>query len=337
MDKKIFVQNKEISLLQVGKEMYVSLTDILKGEEGTDHIKNWMRNRNTVEYLGLWEVINNPNFKGVEFDTFRKEAGLNSFTLTPKKWIEATNAIGIVSKPGNSGGTYAHRDLALEFCTWLSPLFKLLVLKEFQRLKEEEAKNSNLQWDFRRYVSKVNYKIQTDTIKAVLVPIKNVSKAQERFIYAEEADLIYLAMFDITSKQWREKFPQHDANGLNIRDVANSHQLIVLANLESANSLLINAGYLDAKERLIVLRKQSIMELKSLQTSNQLEHELVISPNSLLHPNNQKKLDINGKKPSDFNQKLNQALKFNPKDKLKEDENKEIQDDTDDEKKKDDK
>ena len=135
---KINVQNKDISILQVGNEIYLSLTDITKDENGTDHIKNWMRNRNTVEFLGLWEIINNKDFKGVEFDTFRKEAGLNSFTLTPKKWVEATNAIGVVSKAGKNGGTFAHKDIALEFCTWLSPLFKLLVLKEFQRLKELE-------------------------------------------------------------------------------------------------------------------------------------------------------------------------------------------------------
>ncbi|MBL7747647.1 MAG: KilA-N domain-containing protein [Chitinophagaceae bacterium] len=274
---KINVQNKEISILQVGDEIYLSLTDITRGEEGSDHIKNWMRNRNTVEFLGLWEVINNPEFKGVEFDTFRKEAGLNSFTLTPKKWIEATGAKGIVSKPGNNGGTFAHKDIALEFCTWLSPLFKLLVLKEFQRLKELE--NLQSKWDLRRYISKVNYKIQTDAVKAVLVPIRNLPKDKEGIVYAEEADLLYYAMFGFTSKEWRQNNPQLALDGMNIRDVMNTHQLIVLANLENLNSAMINAGTTDPQKRLITLRRESITQLQSLKNSPLLEHQLIESPN----------------------------------------------------------
>lgn len=275
---KINVQNKDISILQVGNEIYLSLTDITKGEEGTDHIKNWMRNRNTVEFLGLWEVINNQDFKGVEFDTFRKEAGLNSFTLTPKKWVDATGAIGIVSKAGKTGGTFAHKDIALEFCTWLSPLFKLLVLKEFQRLKELE--NLQSKWDLRRYISKVNYKIQTDAVKAVLVPIRNLPKDKEGIVYAEEADLLYYAMFGFTSKEWRLNNPQLALDGMNIRDVMNTHQLIVLANLENLNSAMINAGTTDAQKRLITLRRESISQLNSLKNSPLLEHQLIESPNN---------------------------------------------------------
>lgn len=275
---KINVQNKDISILQVGNEIYLSLTDITRGEEGTDHIKNWMRNRNTVEFLGLWETINNPDFKGVEFDTFRKEAGLNSFTLTPKKWIETTGAIGIVSKAGKTGGgTFAHKDIALEFCTWLSPLFKLLVLKEFQRLKELE--NLQSKWDLRRYISKVNYKIQTDAVKAILIPIKNLPKEKEGIVYAEEADLLYYAMFGFTSKEWRLNNPQLALDGLNIRDVMNTHQLIVLANLENLNSAMINAGTTDPQKRLVVLRRESISQLNSLKNSPLLEHQLIESPN----------------------------------------------------------
>lgn len=274
---KISVQNKDISILQVGAEVYLSLTDITKGEDGTDHIKNWMRNRNTVEFLGLWETINNPYFKGVEFDTFRKEAGLNSFTLTPKKWTEATGAIGIVSKPGSNGGTFAHKDIALEFCTWLSPLFKLLVLKEFQRLKELE--NLQSKWDLRRYISKVNYKIQTDAVKAVLVPIRNLPKDKEGIVYAEEADLLYYAMFGFTSKEWRQNNPQLALDGMNIRDVMNTHQLIVLANLENLNSAMINAGTTDPQKRLATLRRESIIQLQSLKNSPLVEHQLIESPN----------------------------------------------------------
>ena len=273
---KINVQNKDIAILQVGNEIYVSLTDITKGEEGTDHIKNWMRNRNTVEFLGLWETLNNKDIKGVEFDTFRKEAGLNSFTLTPKKWVEATNAIGIVSKAGQNGGTFAHKDIALEFCTWLSPLFKLLVLKEFQRLKElEDSKNK---WDFRRYISKVNYKLQTDAVKAKLVPIRNLPKEKEGIVYAEEADLLYYAMFGFTSKEWRENNPTLVLQGLNIRDVMNTHQLIVLANLENLNSAMLNAGTTDPQKRLMTLRRESISQLKSLENSLLEEHQLIDSP-----------------------------------------------------------
>lgn len=264
-------------MLQVGSEIYLSLTDITKGEEGVDHIKNWMRNRNTVEFLGLWETLNNPEFKGVEFDTFRKEAGLNSFTLTPKKWVDATNAKGIVSKPGQNGGTFAQKDIALEFCTWLSPLFKLLVLKEFQRLKELE--NLNSKWDLRRYISKANYKLQTDAVASVLVPFRNLPKDKEGIVYAEEADLLYYAMFEMTSKEWRQNNPALVLKGMNIRDVMDTHQLIVLANLENLNSAMLNSGTTDPAKRLVVLRRESINQLKALEQSTLDEHEKISSPN----------------------------------------------------------
>lgn len=305
---KINVQDKDITLMQVGNEVYVSLTDITKGEDGTDHIKNWMRNRNTVEFLGLWETINNPNFKGVEFDTFRREAGLNSFTLTPKKWIEATDAIGIVSKAGNNGGTFAHKDIALEFCTWLSPMFKLLVLKEFQRLKELE--NAQSKWDIRRYLSKVNYKIQTDAIKDVLVPLRNLPKEKEGIVYAEEADLLYYAMFGYTSKDWRQNNPQLALQGFNMRDMMNTHQLIVLANLENLNSALLKTGTTDFKVRLNALRNEAISQLKSLENSSFSEHQYIDSPNKEIKKNS-------------FDQHLKALLKVPPPKKDKTDENKE--------------
>lgn len=295
----IHVQNKDIALLQVGKEIYVSLTDILKGEDGTDHIKNWMRNRNTVEFLGLWETINNPDFKGVEFDTFRKQAGLNTFTLTPKKWIDATGAIGIVSKAGKTGGgTFAHKDIALEFCTWLSPLFKLLVLKEFQRLKELESLQNK--WDIRRYLSKVNYKLQTEAVKTVLVPIRNLPKDKEGIVYAEEADLLYYAMFGFTSREWRQNNPKLSLQGMNVRDIMNTHQLIVLANLENLNSAMINAGTTDPKKRLITLRREAISQLKSLERSQIAEHQLIESPNAAKETQ------------SEFDQKLKGLLNVPP-------------------------
>lgn len=305
----ISVQDKEITLLQVGKKVYVSLTDIVRGEDGADHIRNWMRNRNTVEFLGLWETINNPNFKGVEFDTFRKEAGLNSFNLTPKKWTEATGAIGILSKSGNNGGTFAHKDLALEFCTWLSPMFKLLVLKEFQRLKEvEQASNK---WDLRRYISKVNYRLQTDSIKQVLLPLKKLPKEKEGWVFAEEADMIYVAMYGFTSKQWRERNPALSTKGLNIRDVASTHQLIILSNLESINSEMINSGQTDKFSRLQILRTTAINQLKALKSSNELEHEFIESPHLAKQKALQDTDKIEKKTPdiSSFNQTLNGLMK----------------------------
>lgn len=294
---QINVLERDISIIQVGSEVYVSLTDITKGEDGSDHIKNWMRNRNTVEYLGLWETINNPNFKGVDFDTFRKEAGLNSFTLTPQKWVNGTDAIGIISKAGKNGGTYAHKDIALEFCTWLSPMFKLLVLKEFQRLKELDELRGK--WDIRRYLSKANYKIQTDAVKRVLLPLKNLPKEQEGYVYAEEADLLYLVMYGYTSKQWREKNSELHLKGLNIRDIASTHELIVLANLESINASLIDQGIVDQGKRFTILRNNAKSQLKALQSSKDDEHQLIESPNK--------------ESLSDFNKKLITAINNKPK------------------------
>ena len=274
---RINVQEKDIALIEVGSDVFVCLTDIVKGEEGDDHIKNWMRNRNTVEFLGLWESINNPDFKGVEFDTFRRKAGLNSFTLTPRKWIEATGAIGVISKSGRNGGTYAHKDIALEFCTWLSPAFKLLLLKEFQRLKDAELQNGK--WDLRRYISKVNYLLHTDAIKDSLIPHINISKEEEKFVYANEADLLYVAIFGLTSKEWRRQNPELATKGYNIRDVADTHQLIILSNLESLNGALINDGMMDTQERLRLLRRVAVTQLKSLKASKDLSHQLIESPN----------------------------------------------------------
>jgi hypothetical protein len=196
--KKIEVQDKIISIVEYNDQDYICLTDMVRNEEGNDHIRNWMRNRNTVEYIGLWETLHNPNFKGVEFDTFRKQAGLNSFNLTPKKWIEATNAIGLVSKSGRYGGTYAHKDLAFEFGAWLSPMFKLLVIKEYQRLKEIETNKYNLEWNVKRILSKANYHIHTDAIKNHIIPVSNLQKETEWLIYAEEADLLNVALFNCT-------------------------------------------------------------------------------------------------------------------------------------------
>lgn len=240
--KTIKVRGKEISITEINEQDYISLTDIVKGEDGEDHIRNWMRNRNTVEFLGLWETLNNDKFKGVEFDTFRKEAGLNSFNLTPKKWVERTDAIGIVSKAGRGGGTYAHKDIAFEFATWLSPQFKLYLIKEFQRLKEVENNSYNLEWSIKRVLSKVNYTIQTDAVKKYVIPTSNLPKEKEWLAYAEEADLINVALFGCTAKDWREANPNAHLEGKNIRDSASINELTVLSNLESLNATMIKQG-----------------------------------------------------------------------------------------------
>lgn len=260
---QIEVENKLISIIQQDKQDYICLTDMLRGEDGDDHIRNWMRNRNTVEYLGLWETLNNPGFKSVEFDTFRKESGLNSFNLTPRKWIEATNAIGIISKAGRYGGTYAHKDLAFEFGTWISPMFKLLLIKEYQHLKEIESNQYSLEWNVKRVLTKANYLIHTDAIKDCIIPARNYGKDNDWLAYSDEADLLNVVLFNCMAKDWRDANPEYSMKGLNIRDFASINELVVMANLESVNAILIRNG-IDKAERFKQLREMVLIQLKSL-------------------------------------------------------------------------
>ncbi len=258
---KINVKDREITLMTIAENDFVSITDIAKYKNTSnadDVVKNWMRNRNTIELLGLWETIHNPNFKPVEFDGFRKEAGLNSFVLTPKRWIESTNAIGIVSKSGRYGGTFAHKDIAFEFASWISVEFKLYFIKEFQRLKEEEQKQMG--WSAKRELTKINYRIHTDAIKQNLIP-KELTPAETSIIYANEADVLNVALFGITAKQWREANP--DLKG-NIRDYASINELICLANMENLNAVFINDD-MPQQERLIRLNKIAIQQMQVLQ------------------------------------------------------------------------
>jgi hypothetical protein len=260
--KKINVQGIDIVLYQENENDFISLTDIArhKDAEHTDTlIQNWMRNRNTIELLGFWETIYNPNFKPLEFEGFRKQAGLNSFVMTPKKWIETTNAKGIISKAGRYGGTFAHKDIALEFASWISIEFKLYVIKEFQRLKDDENNRLQLEWNLQRTISKINYKIHTDAIKENLIP-KEITKQQVNSIYANEADLLNVALFGITAKEWRDVNIEKSGN---IRDYALLEQLVVLSNMESINALLIQQG-LNQSERLLQLNKTAITQMKSL-------------------------------------------------------------------------
>ena len=240
---------------------YISLTDIAryKSDEPKDVVKNWLRSKDTIEFLGLWEKLHNPNFKGVEFDSFRNASGSNAFTLSPQKWIESTNAIGIVSKSGRYGGTYAHSDIAFEFASWISPEFKLYIIQDYKRLKTEETSKLSLNWNLNREISKLNYKIHTDAIKANLIP-PELTPIQISYTYANEADLLNTVLFGKTAKQWRDENPE--AKG-NIRDHATIYQLLVLANMESYNAVLINQGKSQA-ERMSLLHELAVQQLSTL-------------------------------------------------------------------------
>ncbi|MBK9566659.1 MAG: KilA-N domain-containing protein [Saprospiraceae bacterium] len=261
--KVINVKGSEISVLSSGNDDYICITDIAKTKESdsraADIIKNWIRNRSTLEFIGTWEQLYNPKFKVVEFDHFKMSAGLPSFVLSPGLWIEKTGAIGIYVNKGKYGGTYAHKDIAFEFCSAISPIFKIYLIKEFQRLKDEENERLKLNWNFQRTLAKVNYKIHTDAIKENLIPLE-IDKSQTNFIYANEADLLNIALFGKTAKQWREE--NSGAQG-NQRDEATIEQLVVLSNMESINAMLIHQG-IQAFERLFQLNQMAISQMKSL-------------------------------------------------------------------------
>ncbi|MDO9096820.1 MAG: KilA-N domain-containing protein [Candidatus Methanoperedens sp.] len=269
MSKKIKVLGTEIALSSQKKEDYFSLTDIARfknPEHPADVIKNWTRSKDTIEFLGLWERINNPDFKLVEFDQFRNQAGSNSFVLSPQKWIESTNAEGIISKSGKYGGTFAHKDIAFEFASWISAEFKLYLIKEFQRLKEDENERLQLGWDIKRNLAKINYRIHTDAIKKHLVPDK-ISRNAENLIYASEADILNLALFGTTAKEWRNNNPTLDGN---MRDYADVSQLVCLSNLENINALFIKEG-MDKSKRLEKLNSIAIGQMTLLTKETSLK------------------------------------------------------------------
>ena len=257
--KKLNVQGNEITIIESKGKEYISLTDMLKAKDGDFFISDWLRNRNTVEYLGIWESVYNPSFNYGEFAIIKSQAGLNSYKISVKEWVEKTNAIGLKATTGRYGGTYAHPDIAFEFGMWISPQFKIFLIKEFQRLKEEENSRLKLEWNLQRTLAKVNYHIHTDAIKENLIP-KEITKKQMQLIYADEADLLNIALFGITAKEWREAHPNKEGN---IRDEATLEQLVVLSNLESINALLIRQG-LSQAERLVELNKTAIAQMKTL-------------------------------------------------------------------------
>ncbi len=267
-NRVITVQGAEVTVATRHAQDYISLTDMLKAKDGDFFIADWLRNRNTVEFLGIWESIYNPDFNYGEFATIKSKAGLNNYKLSAKEWVKQTNATGIYAATGRYGGTYAHKDIAFEFGMWISAEFKLYLIKEFQRLKDEESQTSKLEWNFQRTLSKVNYKIHTDAIKERLIPAQ-LSADQKGIAYASEADLLNVALFGVTAKQWRDANPEQPGN---MRDAATLEQLVVLSNLESINAMLIHQGQ-SAPQRLLTLNTMAITQMRSLvglQTIKQL-------------------------------------------------------------------
>ena len=267
---KLHAKGHEISVIAYEDQQdYISLTDIAKQKNPdapADIIKNWLRSRSTIEFLGLWESLNNSDFKLVEFDQFKNESGSNSFVLSPKKWIESTNAIGITSRAGRYGGTYAHRDIAFEFASWISPEFKLYIIKDYQRLREDKSYRLSKDWNLRRQISKTNYRIHTDSIKENLINNK-LTKKQIGFTYADEADVLNVALFGLTAKEWRSRNPDKDGN---MRDYASIEELIVMSNLESMNAQFISEK-LPQSERLEKLNKMARFQLESLLNNSSLK------------------------------------------------------------------
>ena len=269
---EIIVKERKISVLRIGNKEYISLTDLARyadSDESRLPIRDWMRNKEVISYLGLWESIHNENFKGGEFDTFKNEAGSNTFKMSPQKWIRETNAIGIISKSGRyDGGTFADPDIAFEFASWLSPEFKLYLIQEFQRLKKNESYQNKIDWHANRVLAKVSYIVHTDAIKSIIVPI--LTEKQKKFVYAEEADVLNVALFGMTAKEWRESNPNLAEEG-NIRDYTDLLHLVILSNLENINAELIEMG-IPQSERLIKLNDMAKKQMELLRKNKSLKN-----------------------------------------------------------------
>lgn len=263
---EIYVEKNKVSVIRINNKEYISLTDLARyanPEEPKIPVQAWMRNKDVISYLGLWEKLNNENFKGHEFETFENEAGKHSFYMSPQKWIKETNAIGIISKSGNNGGTFAHSDIAFEFASWLSPEFKLYLIQEYERLKKNESYQYKIEWQANRVLSKVNYLVHTDAIKINIVPV--LTEQQKRYAYAEEADVLNVALFGMTAKQWRTHNPELADKG-NMRDYTDLLHLVILSNLENINAELINSG-MPQNERLIKLNESARRQMRVLENS----------------------------------------------------------------------
>ena len=301
------VQGKDINITQVNEKDFISLTDIVSAMDGAHSlIGNWMSNKNTIEFLGLWEGINNEHFNFTGFHEVKNEAGANRYMLSVKKWAEQTNAIGIISKSGrHGGGTYAHEEIALEFCAWLSPAFKLYLVKEFKRLKEAEGSNHNVEWNVKRVLSKANYHIHTSAIKEYRVPKENLPKDKEGIIYADEAELLNYAVFGFTSKAWREENPELVLKGHNLREYASINELAILSNMESINAVMLGAG-VDRKTRAQQLR---ILAKKQLEAISNIDFEK--SYRKTVEGNFQNKIDKSIKVKSLNQLENNNEVNFN--------------------------
>jgi hypothetical protein len=266
-NKNIDVKGNQITILEQNEVDYISLTDMTGGfKEGSGLIGKWITNKNTLEYLGIWEKINNTDFNYPEFGVIELESGVNRFIMSVGQWIERTKAIGLIVKAGRYGGTYAHKDIAFHFAMWLSPEFQIYLVREFQRLKEDENNRLKLEWSYQRHLAKVNYRIHTDAIKENLIP-KELIKSQISFVYANEADLLNVALFGLTAKEWRDANPDKEGN---VRDYTTIEQLVVLSNLESINAVLINQGLVQ-QERLKQLNQIAITQMKSLVNNQQIK------------------------------------------------------------------
>ncbi len=273
--EEINVKENKIGIIKFGNSEYISLTDLARYVDEDDPrypIQNWMRNKDVISYLGLWESVNNENFKGVEFDTFKNEAGSNKFKISPQKWINETNAIGIISKSGNGGGTYAHSDIALEFASWLSPEFKFYLITEFERLKKQESYQYKVEWQASRLLSKVNYLMHTDAIKEIIVP--NLTDEQKNFVYVSEADVLNVALFGVTAKEWRKNNRELAVTG-NIRDYTDLLHLIIINNLENTNAELIKLG-LSQQERLIRLNDSAKKQMNLLKNDKRVKQLAIL-------------------------------------------------------------
>jgi hypothetical protein len=264
--KKIIVKGTEITILKEGSEDYISITDMLRAKDGDFFISDWLRNRNTVEFLGIWESVFNPDFNYGEFAIIKSQVGLNNYKISVKEWMEKTKAIGLKATAGRYGGTYAHKDIAFEFGMWISAEFKIYLIKEFQRLKEDENDRLKLDWNLQRTLAKVNYHIHTEAIKENLIP-EELTKQQISFVYANEADMLNVALFGKTAQQWKNENPYADGN---IRDMATIEQLVVLSNMESINAVLIHQAF-PQNERLVQLNKIAITQIKSLLANKNLQ------------------------------------------------------------------
>ncbi len=293
------VQGIDIAMTIVNENDFISLTDMIKAKDGDFFISDWLRNRNTLEYLSAWESLNNPNFNYGEFAIIKDKSGLNNFKISVREWISRTGAIGIVAKAGRYGGTYAHKDIAFNFGMWISPMFQLYIVKEYQRLKDIECNQYNLEWNVKRLLVKANYKIHTDSIDKYIIPKLPYSKKKE-WIYADEADLLNIVMFGCTARQWREMNPSRSLKGENLRDVASINDLAILSNLESLNAVLLKSG-LSRKERMKVLlttvqeQKQSLEQMDMLRSVKRMGETTYID---LLRPSSTSAEDNNKKDES---------------------------------------